>query len=90
MEDTEHVRKLYLGTSLVVQGLRLCASTARGMGSSPGWGTKILHAAWSSQKKKKKTFVVEVTIKERRTDTATALWHPLIRSGLSAPIHDQR
>ena len=52
MEDTEHVIKLHLGTSLVGQGLRLCASTVRAMGSSPGWGTKILHAAWGSQKKK--------------------------------------
>ena len=52
MEDTEHVIKLHSGTSLVIQGLRLCASTVRGMGSSPGWGTKILHAAWGSQKKK--------------------------------------
>jgi len=34
-----------LGTSLVLQGLRLCVSTAGGMGSIPGWGTKIQHAA---------------------------------------------
>ena len=33
------------GTSLVVQWLRLCTFTAGGMGSIPGWGTKILHAA---------------------------------------------
>ena len=26
----------------------------RGTGSIPGWGTKILHATWHSQKKKKK------------------------------------
>ena len=40
------------GTSLAVQWLRLCASTAGGMGSIPGQGTKIPHAVWCSQKKK--------------------------------------
>ena len=43
-----------MGTSLVVQWLRICASTAGGMGSIPGWGTKIPHAAQSSQKQTKK------------------------------------
>ena len=38
------------GTSLAVQWLRLCASTAGGMGLIPGQGTKILHAAQHSQK----------------------------------------
>ena len=46
------------GTSLVIQWLRLCASTAGGAGSIPGQGTDILHAAWCGQKffriKKKK------------------------------------
>ena len=32
------------GTSLVVQWLRLCASTARGVSSIPGWGDKTLYA----------------------------------------------
>ena len=41
------------GTSLTVQWLRLHASTAGGVGSIPGPGTKILHAKWCSQKKKK-------------------------------------
>ena len=31
------------GASLVVQWLRFSASNAGGMGSIPGWGTKILH-----------------------------------------------
>ena len=35
---------------LVVQQLRFCASTAEGSGSIPGWGTKIPHAEWFSQK----------------------------------------
>ena len=35
-----------MGTSLAVQWLRLRASTAGGMGSISGWGTKIPHATW--------------------------------------------
>ena len=42
------------GTSLAVQWLRLCASNAGDMGSIPGWGTKIPHAAQGSQSEKKK------------------------------------
>ena len=40
-----------LGTFLVVQWLRLHASTAGGMGSIPGWGTKIPQAmGWGQNK----------------------------------------
>ena len=39
----------------MVQWLGLHASTAEGPGSVPGWGTKILHATWLSQKTPKKT-----------------------------------
>ena len=39
-----------LGTSLVVQWLRLCTINAEGLGSIPGWGTKMPHAVWHSQK----------------------------------------
>ena len=43
--------KLHLyRTSLLVQWLRLHASTVGGMGSIPRWGTKIPHAVWCSQK----------------------------------------
>ena len=38
------------GDFLAVQWLRLCASTARGTDSIPGWGTKILHAVQLSHK----------------------------------------
>ena len=34
------------GTSLAVQGLALCASTAGGMGLISGGGIEILHAEW--------------------------------------------
>ena len=33
-----------VGNSLAVQGLGLCASSAKGAGSVPSWGTKILQA----------------------------------------------
>ena len=42
--------RIVVGTSLVVQWLRLGASTAGGMGSIPGQGTKIPHASRRSQK----------------------------------------
>ena len=38
------------GNSLAVQWLGLCAFTAEGTGSIPGWGTKIPQATWGSQK----------------------------------------
>ena len=44
-----------LGTSLMVQWLRLQTSTAGGMDSIPGWGTKILYAVQHSQKNPTKT-----------------------------------
>ena len=42
-----------LGTSLAVQWLGLCAFTAEGAGSIPGWGTKVLQATWHGHKKQK-------------------------------------
>ena len=45
---------LECGTSLAVQWLRLCTYNAGGAGSIPGRGTRIPHATWCSQKKKKK------------------------------------
>ena len=50
-------------TSLVVQWLRLCASTAGGIGSIPGWGTKIWHAVQSGQKEKEKKRKITPKIK---------------------------
>ena len=43
-----------LEISLAVQWLRCCALNAGGRGLIPGLGTKVLKAAWHSQKKKKK------------------------------------
>ena len=42
------------GTSLAVQWLELCTSTAGGLGLISGQGTKILHATQCIRKKKKK------------------------------------
>ena len=50
-----HLREGTVGTSLVVQWLKLQASSAGGVGSIPGWGSKIPHAARCGQKKKNKT-----------------------------------
>ena len=41
-----------MGTSLAAQRLRLCVSTSQGMGSIPGQGAEIPHAAWWGQKDK--------------------------------------
>ena len=43
-------RKMQGRTSLVVQWLRLCAFNAEAMGSIPGWGIRVPHAAWQGQK----------------------------------------
>lgn len=40
--EEDWYKNLTLGTSLAVQGLKLCASTARGVGSIPDLGAKIL------------------------------------------------
>ena len=41
-------------TFLAVQWLRLCTSNVGGLGSIPGWGTKIPCAIWYSQKERKR------------------------------------
>ena len=46
------------GTSLVVQRLRLCTSTAGTAGSIPGRGTKIPHTVWCGQKVKRKKIIL--------------------------------
>ena len=56
LQDTWSVllqKQHHEGTSLEVQRLRLCASTAGSAGSIPGRGTKVPHAAWCGQKVKK-------------------------------------
>ena len=41
----------FSGTSLVVQGLNLCVSTAGSVSSVPSGGTKSPHAAWPKRKR---------------------------------------
>ena len=43
----------WVGNSLAVQGLGFCAFAAKGAGSIPGWGTKILQAVQPQKKKKR-------------------------------------
>ena len=62
--------KHHIGTSLVVQWLRLRSSTAGGRGSIPGQGTKIPHASRRGQKKKKVVFSCCLNIPANR------LWAP--------------
>lgn len=40
----------FWGSSLAVQGLRLCVSTMRDVGAIFGWGTQVLHAVWPKEK----------------------------------------
>ena len=44
------VLRLQYRTSLVVQGLRLCAPNIGGVGSVPDWGIKISHVMWFGKK----------------------------------------
>ena len=62
-----------LRTSLAVQLLRLCASTAGGVGLIPGGGTKIPQAAWATKKaNNKQTNKQKNTIlSEKKRDTQT-------------------
>ena len=48
-------KNAFFGTSLVIQWFSFSTSIAGGAGSIPGWGTKIPHAVWCSQKIKNKT-----------------------------------
>ena len=57
-----------MGTSLVVQRLRLRASSAGDAGSIPGRGTKIPHAARHGQNKKLKTSVHQSLLSRKWKD----------------------
>ena len=41
--------KIEDGTSLMIQWLRLWASTAGGMGSMPGWGSSKYYMVWPNK-----------------------------------------
>ena len=61
------------GFSLAVQRLGLHASTARGMGLIPGWGTKMPHAMQHRQKKKKRGRQKGQIARRGQGDTEAAL-----------------
>ena len=57
--------KRHMGTSLVIQRWRLCASNTAGVGSIPGRGTKITYAVlrphmhvWPKKKERKKEIII--------------------------------
>lgn len=50
------------GNSLAVQGLGLSDFTAGGLGSTPGWGTKIPQASWCVQKRKVKKKISQLSV----------------------------
>ena len=54
----KYQKSLAIGTSLMVQWLRLQAANAGGMGLIPGQGTKIPHAAPSKIKSKLTTKLI--------------------------------
>ena len=60
------VRNKILGTSLVVQCIRLCAPNAGGPGLIPGWGTRSrMHAAiksWHAATKKQLNWEIGIDI----------------------------
>ena len=53
-------RKDHPGTALVVQWLRLHASTAWDVGSIPGGGTKLPYDMWHGQKKRPLVFRIAI------------------------------
>ena len=60
VKEILQTRETTPGNSMVVQCLGLCVSTTGGLGSIPGQGSKIPHAA-QQKKKKKKEMIPEDT-----------------------------
>ena len=60
--QTWHLLRSHVGTSLAVQWVRIIASTAGGMGSIPGRGTKIPHAARCGQNNNNNNNRIEVAM----------------------------
>ena len=64
-----------IGTSLAVQWLRLCTSTAGGTDSIPGQGNKIPHAMQCNQKKEKVAMINMLrTLMEKSIQHARKKW----------------
>ena len=54
VKEILQTREMTPGNSMVVQCLGLCVSPTGGLGSIPGQGSKIPHAAQQQKKKKKR------------------------------------
>ena len=77
MSEQKHfLIKINKGTSLVVQWLRLCTSTARGTGLIPGQETKILHAG--QPKKKKSEIQLSAVTEEQPTALQVSMCNSLL------------
>ena len=62
-KDPQDYRKYYfMDTCMAVPWLRFCATTAKGVGSVPGGGIKIPHAAQRGQNRKKTSWVILVQV----------------------------
>ena len=63
-----------VGTSLVVQWLKLYSSIAVSAGSLPGQGTKIPHATWYNPHTKKTHDIVEMMAHDLQGKIRKKLW----------------
>ena len=78
------------GTSLAAQWLRLCAPNAGGMGSIPGWGTKILNTTWCSQKRThlQELVLLEDCVKEMKSILRYSKTYPCTKPSLASFVLD--
>ena len=67
-------KKSSTGTSLAVQGLRFSASSARGVSSVPGQGTKMPDAAWCGKKTTKNHVKRIKVLKFKQTKKSLAVF----------------
>ena len=82
-------RNLDLGTSLVVQWLRLRASNAGDKGSVLGLETKIPHAAWRGQKRKRNLSLDTKWSEVKFALSCPTLCDPMNRSTPGHPVQHQ-
>ena len=75
------------GTSLVVQWLGPCTSTARGASSIPDWGTKILHAICPSPQKKQGGTYRSVYGHAKLLQSCLTLYGPMDCGPLGFSVH---
>lgn len=65
----------FMGYSLAVQWFRFNTSNARDVNLTPGWGTRILPAAWYSQKIKLQFVVmIDIIFKKIKKEEFYGIW----------------